>query len=325
MKMKAIFSFVLTAILLVSGVSAAGLSIQLKRTNPGIAGEKSAELIFDVVNTDFNYKVEGFIWCRSPDDAVVSSTLGAGSGSGAQYVSPKFNMDTGPSQKAISLTLEADSPGDKMTGCTVKYAPYEETVTDAQSESKDISYDGTIGLTETDISGFKVKMVTYLPAIEAKFDSETNDTVEATPARAKISVNDIPKKIEVGDTATIGGLDIELVAVTEESADVRITGKITSTSEGMVKKEYIKMNGEVVEALTDEQYREIRLDKTVPFVKAAEGAEVSCPEGKSTCKASEVDITVQGYGGVPIWIYIVIGAVIILAVVYLLGKTSSKH
>lgn len=324
MKIKTMFAFLVMAIMLVGSVSAAGLSIQLKRTNPGIAGEKSAEVIFDVVNTDFNNKIEGFIWCRSPDDAVVSSTIGAGTGSGAQYVSPKFFMDTGPSQKAISLTIEADSPGDKRTGCTVKYAPYKETVIEGETKTEEISYDGTIGLIETDVSGYKVKMVSFTPAVEETTDEETNETIEGQPAKAKISVNGIPKEIEVGSSATIGGLDVELISATEESADIKITGKMTSTSGGSVKKQYKKMNGQWVDSLTDEQYREIRLDKTVPFVKAPKNAEVKCPEGKETCKASEVDITAPGFGGIPIWVYLVIGVIVVLAVVYLLGKTSGK-
>ncbi len=325
MRTKTMFAFLAMAVLLVSSVSAAGLSIQLKRTNPGIAGEKSAELIFDVVNTDFNNKIEGFLWCRSPDDAIISSSIGVGSGSGAQYVSEKFYMDTGPSQKSISLTIEADSPGDKRTGCTIKYAPFKETTIEGETKIENISYDGTIGLTETDISGYKVKIVSFTPETEGTTNEETNETTEGEPAKAKISVNGIPKEIEVGSSATVGGLEIELITATNESADVRITGKITSTSGEVVEKQYKKMNGDWVDSLTDDQYREIRLDKTVPFVKAPKNAEVKCPEGKETCKASEVDIIqAAGWSGVPIWVYIVGVIVLVLAVVYLLGKTSRK-
>lgn len=120
---KALLVLAVLAIMMVS-TAAAQLSVQLKRTNPGIAKEKQAELIFDIVNTNINHKVEGFLWCRSPDDAVVSSTYGVGSGSGAQYVSPKFQMDVGPSQQAMTITVGADTPGDKSTGCYVKYIPY---------------------------------------------------------------------------------------------------------------------------------------------------------------------------------------------------------
>lgn len=322
--MKTMFAFFVMAFMLVGTVSAAGLSIQLKRTNPGIAGEKSAEIIFDVVNTDFTHKIEGFIWCRSPDDAVVSSTMGTGTGSGAQYVSEKFYMDTGPSQKAISLTLEADSPGDKRTGCTIKYAPYKEQAMAGETKTEDISYEGTIGAAETDVSGYKVKMVSFTPAVEETTDNETSDIIEGQPAKAKISVNSIPKEIEVGSSATIGGLTIELVSATEDSADVKIAGKLTTTSGGSVEKLYLKMNGIYATSLTDDQYREIRLDKTVPFVKAAKNAEVKCPEGKASCKASEVDIMGTGFGGVPIWAYILGVALVIGLVIYLLGKTSRK-
>tara|TARA_Y100000310_G_C20696143_1_gene825903 strand:+ start:3666 stop:4640 length:975 start_codon:yes stop_codon:yes gene_type:complete len=323
MRMKTMFAFFVMAFMLVGTVSAAGLSIQLKRTNPGIAGEKSAEIIFDVVNTEFTHKIEGFIWCRSPDDAVVSSTLGAGSGSGAQYVSEKFHMDTGPSQKAIALTLEADSTGDKRTGCTIKYAPYKEQATAGEKTTEDISYEGTIGAAETDVSGYKVKMVSFTAAVEETTDEETGEVItEAQAAKAKISVNEIPKEIEVGSSATISGLTVELVAAAEDSADVTIAGKLTSTSGGKVEVLYLKMNGVYAASLTDDQYREIRLDKTVPFVKAAANAEVECPEGKTSCKADEV-IVVGGTQIPVIWIVAIV-VVVILAVVFLLGKTSRK-
>ena len=88
-KNKTLYVLVVMALLLASQVYAEGLSLQLKRTNPGIASKKSAEIIFDVVNTDMTHKIEGFIWCRSPDDVTISSTMGAASGSGAQYVSQR--------------------------------------------------------------------------------------------------------------------------------------------------------------------------------------------------------------------------------------------
>ncbi len=134
--MKKLGAFLVVALILASSVLA-DVSIQLKRTNPGIAGEKSAEIIFDVVNTDMGNKMEGFLLCRSPDDAVVSSSLGAGIGSGAQYVSPRFVMDVGPSQKAMSLTIDADSPGEKRSGCILKYIPFKVTMKETK-EMKEV-------------------------------------------------------------------------------------------------------------------------------------------------------------------------------------------
>ena len=116
--------FALTLLMLVQGVLADGLSVQLKRTNPGIVDIKSAELIFDVVNMDLNNELEGFLLCRSPDDVTISSTLGVGSGSGAQYISPKFEMNEGPSQKSISLTIDSEIEGDMRSGCILKYVPF---------------------------------------------------------------------------------------------------------------------------------------------------------------------------------------------------------
>jgi hypothetical protein len=123
---KKLILLVIISFVLIQTVSAEGLSIQLKRTNPGIAQIKPAELICDIVNTDMTHKIEGFVWCKSPDDIKVSSTEGLASGSGAQYISPIFFMDEAPSQKAVYFTIESDYEGDFSTGCVFKYVPYKE-------------------------------------------------------------------------------------------------------------------------------------------------------------------------------------------------------
>jgi hypothetical protein len=235
MSKKTMFSSALMLLLLVQLVAADGLSVQLKRTNPGIAGTKSAELIFDVVNTDLSTELEGFLFCKSPDDVTVSSTLGVGSGSGAQYVSPKFNMDKGPSQKAISIVLESEVKGDMRTGCILKYVPF---VT--ETEEKEV------------------------------YNNLTNQTEMATS----------------------------------------------------VKKQYLKMNGELVSVVKDQDYRELRLDKTVPFAEKQSGVDVACPEGQTSCKAEEVKSSgAWGYS-----MYLIIGGILLLAfaVVYLIGKTKGN-
>ena len=262
--------------------------------------------------------VEGFIWCRSPDDAVISSTLGVGSGSGAQYISPKFTLDYGPSQQAMSIVLEADTAGDKNTGCTVKYAPYKEVGSGNKVTKEQISYEGTIGLSATDVSGYKVSLISYVPAIEAVEET----AVEAQPAKVQITVNDIPKEIEVDSSAKISDLTVEVVSATEKSADVKITGEKTNSQSGSLAKQYQKMNGQYVSSLTDGQYREIRLDKTVPFVSASANSDVECPEGKTNCKASEVDINAAGWGGIPVWGYILGVLLVLFAIFYLFGKSS---
>ncbi len=130
------------------------VSLQLKRTNPGIPDIQSSELIFDVVNTDFTHEIEGFLLCMSPDDATISSTYGAGSGSGAQYVSPKFFMDVGPSQEAMTITVDSSSQGDKDAGCMLKYIQYKmETVEDTglgTTEQKLYYVDGAYTTTPED-------------------------------------------------------------------------------------------------------------------------------------------------------------------------------
>lgn len=136
--MKGTSIAILTTFLVIAfaGSAYADVSVQLKRTNDGVVGEKNAEIIFDVVNTGMDTKIEGFLLCRSPDDALVSSSLGAGAGSGAQYISPKFYINEGPSQKAMSLYLEGTSAGSKRTSCTIKYLSYKEVTDDANTGKK---------------------------------------------------------------------------------------------------------------------------------------------------------------------------------------------
>lgn len=251
---KAIWVLAIVSLLMLSTASAQ-LSVQLKRTNPGIAKEKSAELIFDIVNTDMSHQIEGFLWCKSPDDAVVSSTYGVGMGSGAQYVSPKFSMDEGPSQESMTLEVSADSPGDKRTGCYVKYIPFK---------------------------------VTTVESVESVEETTTETTVDE----------------ETGET---------------------ITEEITTTVEKPVSKEvksYLKMNNEYVPAVEDKDYREIRLDKTVPFAPQGAPADLKCPDGQTSCTADEIDL--GDVGKIPKWVVLVIALVVVLLVVYLLGKTSRK-
>jgi hypothetical protein len=231
--MKKQIVFALMCLLLAQVVLADGLSVQLKRTNPGIAGVKSAELIFDVVNMDLGNEIEGFLLCRSSDDVRISSTLGVGSGSGAQYVSPKFEMDKGPSQKSMSIVLDSETKGDMTTGCILKYIPF-------KTETKYI---------ET-------------------YNNETNQTETKE------------------ETVTI----------------------------------YLKMNLETITNPLDRDYREIRLDKTVPFVEKQNNVDVSCPKGQTTCTSDDVEISIKKnwfmYG------FIVLVVFITLAAIFMLGKGS---
>ncbi len=312
MKFGKLFLFLVVGMFLVSNVFAAGMSIQLKRTNPGVAGKKSAELIFDVVNTDMTHKIEGFIWCRSPDDAVVSSSMGVGSGSGAQYVSPIFTMDSGPYQKSMSLTIEADTPGDKRAGCIIKYIPYKEKLDGGEKTTTDIDFDDTITSEITDVSGFQVSMTNFVAATEATEDEE------AKPAVATIKIDDKEKEIEVGTTDLIGILEVTVKSADETKAEVVIKGQKTTVTGGTSTKKYLKMNGVYVDEPQDMDYRELRLDKTIPFVSDMSNPE--CPEGKTSCKASEV-VDVGGVG-IPKWAIVVGIVVIVLLVFYLWGKSS---
>lgn len=130
---KAMWILAIVSLLMLSTASAE-LSVQLKRTNPGVPLVKPSELIFDVVNTDMTHEVQGFLLCQSPDDAMISSSYGVGAGSGAQYVSPIFVMDVAPTQEAMTLTIDADSPGDKRTGCSIKYVMFKMVETEVVDE-----------------------------------------------------------------------------------------------------------------------------------------------------------------------------------------------
>lgn len=134
MKEKILMAVLVTGMLFAPVLAEGDLSMQLKSVSPGTAGEKSAEIIFDVVNTDQTLKIDGFLWCNTPDNTVVSSSLGAGTGAG-QYVSPKFTLDKGPSQESIELTLDSDAPGTYDAKCHIKYIPYKETVTGSGNDT----------------------------------------------------------------------------------------------------------------------------------------------------------------------------------------------
>jgi len=135
------------------------VSIQLKRTSPGIAGKEAAEIIFDVVNTDMTHKLEGFLLCRSPDDVTTSSSLGTGEGSGAQYVSPLFTLGEGPSQTAISLVLDSDWPGKKTISCSIKYIQFTDDRDAANPTKEYLLKDYTYSATpqNTDYSVYQVE------------------------------------------------------------------------------------------------------------------------------------------------------------------------
>ena len=297
---KLLFVLTLITLVLVSHVHAEGLSLQLKRTNPGIAGEKAAEIIFDVVNTDMTHKLEGFIWCRSPDDVTISSTMGAASGSGAQYVSQKFFMDEGPSQRAISLVIDADTAGDKRTGCIVKYAPYTEDKV-VQEDTAKITKE----VTEEAISFSDVEM--------KMIKRNESDIIQTF-----LVLNDKEYLVANGDLIKFGDLEIAVKKVEEENIKVDIAERTESTDS---QKSYLTMNGLYVGKLKDSQYREIRLDKTIPFVEAPKTADVRCPEGQTYCKSDEVEVseTKSRY-----YIYAIVAGLlaVLLILVYLVGKGS---
>lgn len=318
--MKKIFVILVAMLLLAGSAMAADLSIQLKRTNPGIAGERSAELIFSVANMDMTHKVQGFLLCRSPDDATVGSTLGAGVGSGAQYLSPMFTMDKGPAEESMALTLDAVSKGDKRADCTIKYIPYKEESEEGETVEEAVEFDGQISTLGTDVEGFVVKLVEYTAAVEAVEATDEAEAVEAVPASAKIDVDGTFEVLEVGETMDVGALEITLEAADEESATISATGTKVTTTDGATVKKYLKMNGQYVSEPEDENYRQLRLDKVVPFA-AKEVKDATCPDENPLCTSAEM-VTIGGKSYKIWWILGGVLVLVIVLVIYLLGKTS---
>ncbi|HII14708.1 MAG TPA: hypothetical protein HA362_00175 [Nanoarchaeota archaeon] len=305
-------------VVLMSSIALADISVQVKRTNPGVAGKTAAQLIFDVVNTDVTHKLEGFLYCMSPDDVVISSSEGAGAGK-AQYVSPKFIMDKGPSYKAMILTLESTTAGDKNGGCTIKYIPYKEQAGEAETATEDFSETATVTTMGTDVKGHNLVLKSFTAAVEASAGSDNTTAVAVVPAKAELDIEGTVKTIEVGKFETANGLKVTLNSATAENAEVLVEGtKTTTTEAGAAVKSYQLMNGDYKTSPEDSDYREIRLGKTVPFV--ADMSKPECPEGRSECNASEV-VDVGGMKVKTLWIVIAV-ALVILVVVYLLGKTS---
>ena len=121
---------------------ASGPSVDIKSYSPGVAGERSAEVVFDVVNMDVeNAGLDAFIVCRAPDGVSISSSLGAASGTGAQYVSERLTINRAPSQRAIYLSLNANSPGIRPVNCVLRYAPFIEQNGTRCYQKPDLQYD----------------------------------------------------------------------------------------------------------------------------------------------------------------------------------------
>ncbi len=307
-------------VVLMSSIALADVSVAVKRTNPGVAGKTAAQLIFDVVNTDVTLKLEGFLWCNSPDDVTISSSEGAGAGK-AQYVSPKFIMDKGPSYKSMILTLESTTAGDKNGACTIKYIPFKEVASKAETTTTPFTETATVTTMSGNVKGHNIVLKSFTAAVEATAGTDNATAVAAVPAKAELDIEGTVKTIEVSKFETVNGLKVTLNSATAENAEVLVEGTTTTTTEaGAAVKSYQMMNLEYKTEPEDSDYREIRLGKTVPFVKDMSTPE--CPEGKTECNAAEV-VDVGGMK-IPTWAIIVGVLLVVLIIAYLIGK-SSRH
>ncbi len=326
--LKTLVIMAVMAMVLAMTVAATGQSVQLKRTNPGIAGEKSAEIIFDVVNTDMTHKIEGFIWCRSPDDVTISGTYGAASGSGAQYVSEKFIIDKGPAQKSMSLTIDSTSIGDKTTGCTIKYMPFKETDTETTTTvetEEPFTTSLELSAVTADVNGYMMTLVSYTEQKDAVKDENDTVVTEMVPATAVLKIDGVDTEFEIGKEKEVDGLKITVTDAAMDTAQVTVSGMMAVEKEEPATgttRMYLKQNGDYVTTPVNEDYMDLRLDKTVPFV-APSVKNPACPEGQTSCTANEVVSSKVDIAGssFPIWIVVLI-VLVVLVVVYLLGKTS---
>lgn len=290
-------------------------SVVLTRTNPGVIGKRNAELIFSVANRDMGHQLEGYILCRTPDDARVVAVQGAGEGDAAQYIGPLQTISEGPKLMTMSVSLEADTTGDKKADCQYNYIPVK---IELASKTEDTPFEATKDVTTlgTDVEGFIVVLKEYIPEVAAVAAVDTTPAVEAQPAKAKLDVDGTEAEIEVGKSATVNALTITLNSADAEKANIKLEGKKT-TEAGTTTKKYRTMQGTYV-LDPENHYNTIRLDKVVPFVE--DMTDPQCPEGKSECQVSEV-VDVGGMKVPIVWIVIAV-IVIILIVAYLLGKSN---
>ncbi|MFH1591466.1 MAG: hypothetical protein ABIC95_06075 [archaeon] len=302
-----LFGIFLLIILMSGVVSAQGISVQMKRTSPGISGNaKPSELIYDVVNLDVGHKLTGFILCRSPDFTTISSSLGVASGSGAQYLSSTFELDEGPSQRAISLTFESMTAGDKEANCLLKYVFFKE-----EEASKFITVtDEEIVTRESKNLGGRIF------TFEKATNFETNET-------EKILIIDNKKYALIGQIEIkLDDIQVVVDSVNEDSVNL----KIKKTEEiNEIKRFYRKLNGQYVETIDDSSYSVLRLDKSVPFVNAPKTADVSCPEAQTHCQSDEVEVS--EFVGVNWYLRVGIGilAVVLILLIFILGRLSGRR
>ena len=138
---------------------------------------------------------------------------------------------------------------------------------------------------------------------------------ESNITQTFLVLNDKEYDVAEGDLIKFKGLEISVEEI-KESIEVEISEKTESTGS---EKLFLTMNGRYAEQLKDSQYREIRLDKTLPFVEAPKNAEIRCPEDQTYCKSDEVEVSKTKN-----WLYGIIAglAVVFVILVYMLGKGS---
>ncbi len=97
-----------------------GPEVSTHKSNPGVASDKPAEIIFNVANNDFNFMIEGNLRCNPPDGVTVKSVIGASSGVGASYGT--FTDILPQAQTDITFTVNSDEVFErKLMNCDLIY------------------------------------------------------------------------------------------------------------------------------------------------------------------------------------------------------------
>ncbi len=183
---KTLLAAFLLVLLSASGF-AETISAQLKSMK--VEGNK-AVLIYDIVNMDTQHYVEGFLLCKTPDDLIVSSSLGAAAGSGAQYVSSKFTIKPGPAQKSIELYVESTTPGRKYLECMIKYIPFrQEEIVEGNRTVVKRYYLLMNGEETEDVSDSDYRVLNLNEVIDFKAGSSAVPSNETTSQQEGVSFN----------------------------------------------------------------------------------------------------------------------------------------
>ena len=152
-------------------------------------------------------------------------------------------MDKGPSYKSMILTLESTTAGDKNGACTIKYIPFKEVASKAETTTTPFTETATVTTMSGNVKGHNIVLKSFTAAVEATAGTDNATAVAAVPAKAELDIEGTVKTIEVSKFETVNGLKVTLNSATAENAEVLVEGTTTTTTEaGAAVKSYQMMN-----------------------------------------------------------------------------------